>query len=408
MQVVHLADLHVGAKPYGVEEIRELVFEAFDRAIDYVLEARPDALLVAGDLFHRPRPEHETVIHVLRRMREVVDHGIRVVAAHGEHDTPGHRDQTLLELLSEALPGFYAPRPRDSPVEEWPHRSLVRVAGGSVLVYPFVKTSPDRQRRLAEGLLPRYRALAGSLPGPRVFLAHMGVDPALPGEASVAGVPDLPPVEYAALGHHHARWIARPDEGPKLAVYPGSLFPLTIREAYNTHPRGPLLVDLSGDEPVIQEEARVEVARVVVTGEVLVPEASRARRLLLQAVSGAVGARGGRVIVHVRVRAAPGVPRGSIERAAAHAAKTLGVIVIPHVERATAGTEAGGRGLELVGALDPVEVIARKYRVSRETARLVLDLKDALVRGDHEEARRIIDELASRGELARRVLGRRL
>ena len=62
MKIAHLADLHLGYRAYhritsrGVNQREADVAEAFRRAVARVVEARPDLVLVAGDIFHTVRP----------------------------------------------------------------------------------------------------------------------------------------------------------------------------------------------------------------------------------------------------------------------------------------------------------------------------------------------------------------
>ncbi|MCE4619564.1 MAG: hypothetical protein F7C33_00910, partial [Desulfurococcales archaeon] len=203
------------------------------------------------------------------------------------------------------------------------------------------------------------------------------------------------------LGHHHGRWIHRGEnQGPRLAVYTGSLYPLNIREARSQHTRGPILVDLSGDEPVIQEEYKVEVAKHIVLREVEVPDSTSVRKRLEPIVSKAVN-REGRIVVHLPLAVYPAVPRARVENAVADLAKRHGVIIVPHIRRVQAGGPSGGarEGERGEPVLDPVQIIVSAYGVSKATAELILELKNALVEGNQERAGEIIEELASRGEL---------
>ncbi|MEB3773495.1 MAG: DNA repair exonuclease, partial [Desulfurococcales archaeon] len=88
-RIIHLADLHLGARPYGFREREEDILESFDNVVDMILEERPDIVVIAGDLFDKPRPDNQVLRRAIRGLRRVTSQGIPVVAAHGEHDTPG-------------------------------------------------------------------------------------------------------------------------------------------------------------------------------------------------------------------------------------------------------------------------------------------------------------------------------
>lgn len=78
--------------------------EAFTRAIDGVIEVRPDAVVVAGDLFHAVRPTNSAILHAVQQFgrlaRELPDVPVVVIA--GNHDTPRSSDTaSIFGLLDE-------------------------------------------------------------------------------------------------------------------------------------------------------------------------------------------------------------------------------------------------------------------------------------------------------------------
>lgn len=71
MIVAHLSDLHLGFRAYGrIEQganLRERdVAAAFERAVQAVVDLKPDAVVVAGDVFDRPDPPASAVIALAR------------------------------------------------------------------------------------------------------------------------------------------------------------------------------------------------------------------------------------------------------------------------------------------------------------------------------------------------------
>lgn len=402
MQIIHASDTHLGARPYGIPQLRDHVLEAFNKLIEYVVEAKPDFLVISGDVLDRPKPETEIIHYLVRKLKEVTRHGVKVVLAHGEHDTPSRRDKTNLEVIAEALDGVYAPRVSGESLEERVSRSILRFDEGTIAVYQFIKAHPDRQREYASLILPLYSRALDKINGVKLFVAHIGIEGVLFDNATHANIRDLPKADYAALGHHHGRWYWRRegDAGPKLAVYPGSLYPLNIREVRSDTKRGPLLVDLSSDEPVIQEEYEIEVAKHVVVGPVRI-EANKyleAKRRLVELVERQIRGLSGEVIVHAEVKIGPGVSRSRVDSIVAEAAKNLGVLIVPKIETTHSIRGVAGREVSIAG-INPVEIIKASYGVSQETAELILALKDALSSGDLETAEKIIDELTTKGEL---------
>lgn len=95
MRVAALGDAHLGRTYLPVVDAatgvnrRELDFEeAFSRAVDAALAAEPDIVLWLGDVFDHPRPSYRSFRVASRELRKIRDHGVRLVAISGNHDTP--------------------------------------------------------------------------------------------------------------------------------------------------------------------------------------------------------------------------------------------------------------------------------------------------------------------------------
>ncbi|HET9708976.1 MAG TPA: DNA repair exonuclease, partial [Gemmatimonadales bacterium] len=202
MKLAHLADLHLGYRQFdrqnarGANQREADVAEAFRRAVDDLLEQRPDLILFAGDIFHSVRPTNPAILFLfqqLQRLRVALP-DTPVVLVAGDHDTPRTSETGSILKLYEAVGAevvIDAPRrlvyPKlDCAVLAVPHQALV---------------SPER---------PALRPERGG-PTFNVLVTH-GQYPAL-GEArgtmDYGGAPlsleDLSPAtwDYVALGHYH-------------------------------------------------------------------------------------------------------------------------------------------------------------------------------------------------------------
>ncbi len=202
MKLAHLADLHLGYRQFdrqnarGANQREADVAEAFRRAVDDLLEQRPDLILFAGDIFHSVRPTNPAILFLfqqLQRLRVALP-DTPVVLVAGDHDTPRTSETGSILKLYEAVGAevvIDAPRrlvfPKlDCAVLAVPHQALV---------------SPER---------PSLRPERGG-PTFNVLVTH-GQYPAL-GEArgtmDYGGAPlsleDLSPAtwDYVALGHYH-------------------------------------------------------------------------------------------------------------------------------------------------------------------------------------------------------------
>jgi DNA repair exonuclease SbcCD nuclease subunit len=109
--VAHLADLHLGFRQYhrqtpaGLNQREADVAHAFRRAVDQIIAARPDVVLVAGDLFHSVRPTNPAILFAYRqfhRLREALPDAPLIIIA-GNHDTPRSVETGSILALFETL-----------------------------------------------------------------------------------------------------------------------------------------------------------------------------------------------------------------------------------------------------------------------------------------------------------------
>lgn len=110
MKLAHIADPHLGIRQYhrqtpsGINQREADVAEAFRRAIGDVIAAQPDAVLIAGDLFHSVRPTNAAIVFAFRqfqRLREALPEAPIILIA-GNHDTPRSVETgSILRLFAE-------------------------------------------------------------------------------------------------------------------------------------------------------------------------------------------------------------------------------------------------------------------------------------------------------------------
>ena len=87
VRVVHAADIHLdsplrGLGRLGDEELagrlRLATREAFGNLVRYVIEAEPDALVIAGDIYDGDWRDYSTGVHFVAGMRDLEEAGIPV------------------------------------------------------------------------------------------------------------------------------------------------------------------------------------------------------------------------------------------------------------------------------------------------------------------------------------------
>jgi len=223
LKIAHLADLHLGFRRFtydtasGINQREHDVAQAAAQAFAMVLEAKPDVVLIAGDVFHSVRPPNRPILQLFGWLQALRAAGIPVVMVAGDHDTPRSRDSGSLLGLYRALDVHVA---IDEP-------KLVQLAG-----LPDIVAVPDIHLRFGRPIPDPLRDT--------ILLAH--------GNAiEMPGVPARLPKAlysgwlYAALGHWHVFKQMAP-----MAYYAGAIEYTSTdpwSEARQQVPKGWLLVE---------------------------------------------------------------------------------------------------------------------------------------------------------------------
>ena len=204
MKLAHIADPHLGIRqyhrqtPFGINQREADVGNAFRAAIDGVIAARPDAVVIAGDLFHSVRPTNSAIVFAFRqfqRLREALPDAPVVLIA-GNHDTPRSAETgTILRLFEELRIDVAAEAARrftypalDLSVFAVPHQALVGAERPAL--------RPDGPER--HQVLVIHGEFEGVIMGDRDFAEYGGA------QVSAA---DLGAAEwtYVAFGHYHVQ-----------------------------------------------------------------------------------------------------------------------------------------------------------------------------------------------------------
>lgn len=190
MRIAHLADLHLGFRQYAKQAAdgmnrREVdVAESFTRAVDAITAARPDMVVVAGDVFHASHPPNAALVHALQQFARLAAVAPVVVVA-GNHDSPRSSDTGHI-LPALAAVGVQVVL-----------RDPKRVRIGDVAVWCVPDTGVPRCVAWEPDSSMRYN----------VVVAHGEVAGAVGGEPG--GEHDWPAStwdagwDYVALGHYH-------------------------------------------------------------------------------------------------------------------------------------------------------------------------------------------------------------
>lgn len=221
---VHASDLHLGYAQYGLEARRQDFDNAFSELVDRTLELKPDFMIIAGDLFHQPRPSNLTLENSIHSFKRLKDAGIPVLTVDGSHDlAPNTITSTILYPLDSAGLIYHLPRHRGA---SWSIPECCYVYG--------IPNYHNRHRTLEA--LPRY--LEENPPAPQegvtnIFVFHGAIDqPDIKPPYIEAEIPpELLPGGfcYYAAGHVHERHQGKFKDG--LLVYAGCTETVTYTEA---------------------------------------------------------------------------------------------------------------------------------------------------------------------------------
>ncbi len=246
MKLAHLADLHLGFRqfhrqtPTGLNQREADVAAAFRDAVSQVIAARPDAIIVAGDLFHSVRPTNPAILFAFRqfhRLREALPE-VPLILLAGNHDTPRSVETGSILSLFESLGA--------DVVADESRRLAYPALGLSVLAVPHAALlSPDRPALRPAGEEPH-----------QVLVMHGEVEGIFPADRSSAeyGGAVIQPDDlarggwsYVALGHYHVQREVAPRTWYSGALEYVSSNPwgeLADEREFHVPGKGWLLVDL--------------------------------------------------------------------------------------------------------------------------------------------------------------------
>ena len=100
MLISHISDLHLGHAQFNLEEREEDVYQAFNEAIDVSIREGVRLVILAGDLFHSPRPCGKAIITLGNALKKLKEKQIPAAFVLGEHDISRLRDVPFAHIFS--------------------------------------------------------------------------------------------------------------------------------------------------------------------------------------------------------------------------------------------------------------------------------------------------------------------
>lgn len=233
MLVAHLSDLHLGYSQFNLEEREEDVYETFLEAIDVSIREGARLVILAGDIFHTPRPNGKATYKLAEGLKKLKDNQIPAAFVLGEHDISRLRDVPFAHVFSSL--GLAKRLRLDEPFT---------VDG--IAVFGANKERRSNIDSLIEQLKQADK-VAKNDDGKKMLVLHQGLSDfnKFAGEMNST---DLPAgFDYYAMGHYHDHIKKRFEYLGGPLVYPGSL-DLTPSEGIKEVEKGFALVDMSGAE----------------------------------------------------------------------------------------------------------------------------------------------------------------
>lgn len=241
--LVHAADLHLGAPLNSLgakvgeaqaHTLRDLAVQAFDRLVDLTLEQQADVLVLAGDLYDQADFEVRAQVRFANAMRRLVEAGVRVFIAHGNHDP----------LVATFKPAATLPAEITVFAPDQPQVHSVTLRSGHTIDVAGVSFGRTHE---SSNLAKRFKELPTD-PRRTIGVLHTNVgsnaqhgDYAPCTEADL----DVAPVGYWALGHIHDRTV-KPLGPGRWWAYPGNLQGRSTK-ATECGPKGALVVPILTD-----------------------------------------------------------------------------------------------------------------------------------------------------------------
>jgi len=270
MKLFHTADWHLGKLVQGVYMTDDQRY-ALEQFVQAVAEEKPDAVIIAGDLYDRAIPPTEAVELLDELLRKlVIECETPVLAIAGNHDSPDRLDFGTRLMESRGLHLAGRLRADLKPVE-------LHDEHGPVHVYLVPYADPAQVRLTLEDETIRshddaMRAIAARIEAEadpkarRIFVGHAFVTPGgepqpntseserplAIGGAEHVSASHFKSFHYTALGHlHQAHHV-----GDERIRYAGSPLKYSISE--ETHRKGWLIVELdeAGNATVEKRELK--------------------------------------------------------------------------------------------------------------------------------------------------------
>ena len=241
VRFAHISDVHLGG--WKQQQLQDLNFQSFSKAIDVCIERKLDFVLIAGDLFDSAYPPIEILKGTFAEFRRLKEAKIPCFIIAGSHDY-SISGKTFLDVLEKA--GFCKNVMNIEETEEKIILNPTVYSGVAIYGYPGKKSGLE---------IPDLRKIKiNDAPGLfKILMLHTTLDKAkgtLPIDAIESDF--LPKADYYAMGHLHI------DFQYQNFIYPGPVFPNNFQELEDLHHGSFYIVDTARDSSLEKIELKIK------------------------------------------------------------------------------------------------------------------------------------------------------
>jgi DNA repair protein SbcD/Mre11 len=243
MLISHISDIHLGYSQFNLLERENDIYDAFEEVVNRSISEHADLVILAGDIFHSPRPSGSSIVKLADELKKFREASIPVYFILGEHDMSRIKDtpvpylfhnMKLARLLEENQP----------------------IRAGTLAIFGFNKERRSnietlfQKLQVAEKLAKQQKEIYDSR---NILVLHQGLVEfnKFAGELSRINLPKG--FDYYAMGHYHdhieetfSYFDGVEREG--LIAYPGSI-DLSPSDGLKNIEKGFFLTDMSAREP---------------------------------------------------------------------------------------------------------------------------------------------------------------
>ncbi len=262
MKFMHMSDCHIGGWQRN-EDLRDILSESFDEAINLARKEKVDFILISGDIFDKAIPDITAIHNAVKKMKEARDAGIRIYVIEGSHDF-SVTDKTMTKILDSA--GIFTRVARQKRIkndEEDGDDKLEMIltedceTGAKITgISGEWRAGEEERYRLIDEKHIQEKLEKNS--GFKIFMFHSGISEFKSKKlASASGFMPLSLLpkgfDYYAGGHIHMKSEYEYEvPGYNQIYYPGPLFPMNSQDLEEQPVGGVYLVTVEDDRPKVE------------------------------------------------------------------------------------------------------------------------------------------------------------